>query len=72
MIKLNMDMPNNCFECKFSIPMWNLYKCALTEKISDDEKKRKPEFCPFRKENKDIPLSGKDVYEVVRDVVLRY
>lgn len=70
MIKINMDMPKNCFECRFRIPMWNYYKCSLTGQISDGDAKLKPRFCPLRKENLNNQLADKTVYEIVRNVVL--
>lgn len=46
--KINMPMPDNCYECPFCVWMYDVGECKLTKKHFLDNDKlfyRRPEFC---------------------------
>ena len=65
MIKLNMNLPKNCWECKFGLPCYEVIACGLTGKYND-KYKRRPTECPINRN--DVIITDKLVRDIYRDV----
>jgi len=74
MIAINMEMPDNCVECRFNVSEFgycNAMPVEFVGQVSDREEDGKPEWCPLRQVDKlmvehvfqqeDFEIYGKDI-----------
>ena len=55
---LVMDMPKNCFDCRFQEMGFCEAVHSVGEMIPDDDLESKPDWCPLREMPEKLPLQG--------------
>ena len=55
---LVMDMPKNCFDCRFQEMGFCEAVHSVGEMIPDDDLESKPDWCPLREIPEKLPLQG--------------
>ena len=55
---LVMDMPKNCFDCRFQEMGFCEAVHSVGDMIPDDDLESKPDWCPLREMPEKLPLQG--------------